>query len=91
MNTLIDIVKSDMGYFVTAFLCVLFGFGAGCGITGAIFRWEGDRDETDNNFKHDRISAAQTIRQMRIESERKRSKDSRSGKEDEHQDKGQQP
>lgn len=58
MNTLIDIIKSDPGYFVTAFLCILVGFGIGCGITEAIFRWEGDRDETDNNSKHDRISAA---------------------------------
>lgn len=49
MNTVIDIIKSDMGYFITAFLCVLFGFGAGCGITEAIFRWEQSKEnDTDN-------------------------------------------
>lgn len=47
MNTVIDIVKSDMGYFATAFLCILVGFGAGCGITEALFRWEGKNDEKD--------------------------------------------
>ena len=55
MNTVIDIVKSDMGYFVTAFLCVLFGFGAGCGITEAIFRWEGDNDEKHDRARHGRV------------------------------------
>lgn len=47
MNTLIDIVKSDPGYFAMLLVTLIGGFGMGCVITEAIFRWEGDNDEKD--------------------------------------------
>lgn len=56
MNTLINVIKDDIGYFAMLLVTLIGGFGMGCAITEAIFRWEGDRDETDNNSKHDRIS-----------------------------------
>lgn len=86
------ILKDNTIQLVIYILMFISGFGAGGAIADAINGWGKETgNERDNQVKHDRISAAQTIRQMRIESERKRSKDSRSGKEDEHQDKGQQP
>ena len=84
-----DFLKDNMILIMTYGYMFLCGIGIGAAITDAINR--GIRNEKYYKAKHDRISAAQTIRQMRIESERKRSKDSRSGQEDEHQDKGQQP
>lgn len=49
MNTLIDIVKSDPGYFAMLFVTLIGGFGMGCGITEVIFRWEGDQNEKCDN------------------------------------------
>lgn len=85
-------IKENATEIMIYLLMFTMGFGAGGAIADAINGWGKETgNERDNKTKHDRISAAQTIRQMRLESERKRSKDSRSGKEDEHQDKGQQP
>ena len=85
-------IKENATEIVIYLLMFIMGFGAGGAISDAINGWGKETgNERDNQAKHDRISAAQTIRQMRLESERKRSKDSRSGQEDEYQDKGQQP
>ena len=82
-------IKENATEIMIHLLMFTMGFGAGGAITDMIIGWGKETgNERNDKAKHDRISAAQTIRQMRIESERKRSKDSRSGQEDEHQDKG---
>ncbi len=48
MHTLIDIVKSDPGYFAMLLVTLIGGFGMGCGITEAIFRWEGKSEESED-------------------------------------------
>lgn len=67
----------------------LVGFGIGSTITDTVNR--GMSHERDNKTKHDGISTAEAIRQMRFESEREGSTNSCPGEENEYQDKGQQP
>lgn len=86
---MIEFLKENVILIATYAYIFLVGIGIGSAITDTVNR--GMSHERNNKTKHDGISTAEAIRQMRFESEREGSANSYPGEENEYQDKGQQP